>query len=170
MITVYWSSMIYDGSTLYMAATEKGLCYVGTPLDSYDDFVKWIRKWFPQAELVKSSEKMAPYQQAIQYYLVGESTNLTIPLELKGTPFQIEVWQALQEIPYGATVSYSSIAERVGRATAVRAVGSAIGANPIVFVVPCHRVISKNGTLGGFRGGLEMKQQLLQLEQKRCSS
>lgn len=166
MTTVFWSSMHYHGSTLWMAATKKGLCYVGTPLDSYDDFSKWLARWFPQAEKIESSAKLESYQQTIQRYLNGEQIDMPIPVEWKGTPFQIEVWQALRDIPYGATVSYAMIAKRIGREKAVRAVGTAIGANPLVFVVPCHRVIAKNGTLGGFRGGLEMKQHLLQLEQK----
>ena len=87
-----------------------------------------------------------------------------MPIDLHGTPFQQIVWKALQEIPYGQTVSYSDIAERIEKPNAVRAVGTAIGANPVLIIVPCHRVIAKSGKLGGFRAGLEMKEQLLELE------
>ena len=85
-------------------------------------------------------------------------------MDLHGTPFQQSVWKALQEIPYGQTVSYSDIAERIEKPNAVRAVGTAIGANPVLIIVPCHRVIAKSGKLSGFRAGLEMKEQLLGLE------
>jgi len=96
--------------------------------------------------------------------LDGQRKNFTAAITLHGTAFQQSVWQALLEIPHGETVSYSDIAERIGNPKAVRAVGTAIGANPMLIIVPCHRVIGKNGSLTGFRGGLEMKIQLLDLE------
>ena len=97
-------------------------------------------------------------------FLDGQRKEFTAATALHGTPFQQSVWQALLEIPFGETVSYSTIAERIGNPKAVRAVGTAIGANPMLIIVPCHRVIGKNGSLTGFRGGLEMKAHLLNLE------
>ena len=87
-----------------------------------------------------------------------------LPLQMKGTQFQQEVWQALQEIPYGETRTYSDIAVAIGRPKATRAVGMANHCNPLAIIVPCHRVIGKNGSLTGYAGGLEKKQALLALE------
>lgn len=88
----------------------------------------------------------------------------TFPIDAYGTAFQLSVWNTVREIPYGKTYSYTEIADRIQKPTAVRAVASAIAANPILITIPCHRVIGKNGKLTGFRGGLEMKKELLVLE------
>ena len=87
-----------------------------------------------------------------------------IPLHLKGTEFQCKVWEALLEIPYGTITTYSNIAEKVGRPKAQRAVGTAIGKNPILFLIPCHRVVAANGKLGGFYWGIDKKVMLLNRE------
>lgn len=98
-------------------------------------------------------------------YFAGRSTDFNLELTDSGSPFQQRVWAALAEIEYGRTVSYGDIADRIGAARgAVRAVGTAIGANPVLVVRPCHRVIAANGGLAGYAGGLERKQQLLDLE------
>ena len=97
-------------------------------------------------------------------YFAGQLRVFALKLAPKGTPFQQDVWRALQAIPYGATASYADIAERVGRPSAVRAVGAANGANPIAIVVPCHRIIGRDGTLTGYAGGLDRKRALLDLE------
>lgn len=100
---------------------------------------------------------MAEYAEQLQAYLNGKRTHFSFPVDLAGTPFQLAVWKALSEIPYGSTCSYSDIAEHIEKQAAVRAVGAAIGANPLLMVVPCHRVIGKSGQLTGYRGGLDMK-------------
>lgn len=97
-------------------------------------------------------------------YFAGTLTEFDLPLAPRGTPFQQRVWNALREIPYGATVSYRLIAERIGKPSAMRAVGAANGRNPIPILIPCHRVIAADGTLGGYSGGLECKEALLKLE------
>ena len=102
----------------------------------------------------------------IAEYLAGRRRKFTIPLDLEGTPFQVKVWKALLEIPYGETRSYGEIARRIGRPQAARAVGMANHSNPIPIIVPCHRVIAADGSLGGYAGGLPMKARLLRLEQK----
>ncbi len=99
-------------------------------------------------------------------YFRGELTQFTTPVDLFGTDFQKQVWRQLQQIGYGQSCSYQAIADSVGRPKAVRAVGTANGANPLAIVVPCHRVIGKNGKLTGYAFGLEMKQYLLDMEQK----
>jgi methylated-DNA-[protein]-cysteine S-methyltransferase len=103
----------------------------------------------------------------LRAYFSGKLTQFDLPLAPGGTPFQQQVWNALQEIKYGETWSYRDLAEHIGRPTAVRAVGAANGQNPIPIIIPCHRVIGSNGTLVGFGGGIEMKQRLLALEGAR---
>lgn len=97
-------------------------------------------------------------------YFAGKRQQFNVPLAPQGTEFQQQVWHALSLIDYGCTCSYADIAEQIGRPKAVRAVGTANGANPIAIIVPCHRVIGKNGTLTGYAYGLALKQKLLQLE------
>jgi len=97
-------------------------------------------------------------------YFAGGRVCFDIPLHLHGTPFQIRVWTALREIPYGTTLSYGELARRIGAPKAVRAVGAANGQNPVAIIVPCHRVIGANGDLTGFGGGIERKRWLLQHE------
>jgi methylated-DNA-[protein]-cysteine S-methyltransferase len=97
-------------------------------------------------------------------YFAARRTTFDVPLALHGTPFQQEVWAALQQIPYGATVSYAELAESIGRPTAIRAVGAANGRNPVSIVIPCHRVIGTDGSLTGYGGGTPRKQALLTLE------
>ena len=97
-------------------------------------------------------------------YFSGNRKDFTLPLAPEGTTFQCSVWKALETIPYGQTISYKELAERVENPKACRAVGTANGRNPIVIIIPCHRVIAANGTLGGYAGGLDIKTILLKLE------
>jgi methylated-DNA-[protein]-cysteine S-methyltransferase len=111
-----------------------------------------------------------PFVEAIhqlQSYFSGERQVFNLPLALEGTDFQLRVWRCLQTIPYGQTISYLQLAERIGIPKAVRAVGLANGANPVPIVIPCHRVIGSNGSLTGFGGGLPTKQKLLALESRQ---
>ena len=107
-----------------------------------------------------SSEVMNQLQQ----YFNGERYEFDLQLAPEGTSFQMDVWRALEEIPYGETISYLDLAKRMGKPAAVRAVGAANGANPLPIVIPCHRVIGHNGKLTGYGGGLEKKQYLLSME------
>jgi methylated-DNA-[protein]-cysteine S-methyltransferase len=161
---VFWSKFIYEDWSLYLAATEKGLCCITLPHDSADQLQKWVNQHFPGATFIENEQKLAVYQEQLQEYFAGNRRTFTIPLDMRGTDFQVAVWKALLEIPYGQLKSYSEIAEAIHRPKAVRAVGAANGANPIPFVVPCHRVIGKNRTLTGYRGGLQVKAKLLQVE------
>jgi methylated-DNA-[protein]-cysteine S-methyltransferase len=97
-------------------------------------------------------------------YLAGKRKTFTVPLHFMGTPFQLKVWDELRRIPYGETRSYGELAGRVGNLKAQRAVGMANNKNPIAILVPCHRVIGKDGSLTGYAGGLELKRRLLELE------
>ena len=101
----------------------------------------------------------------LRQYAAGRRKRFTVPLDLEGTPFQLKVWKALVEIPYGETRSYQQIACQAGNPRAARAVGMANHWNPVAIIVPCHRVIASDGTLGGYGGGLDLKTRILQLEQ-----
>ena len=111
-----------------------------------------------------SRRSMLPYVRELEEYFVGKRREFTLPLDLRGTDFQIACWRALLAIPYGETRTYAEIARAVGKPNAFRAVGMANNRNPIAIVVPCHRVIASDGTLCGYGGGLEVKRKLLQLE------
>ncbi|WML38826.1 methylated-DNA--[protein]-cysteine S-methyltransferase [Neobacillus sp. OS1-2] len=165
-ITIYWSLLTFKDWNLYIAATDKGLCYVGSLNKSLEELTIWAEKQFPGVLLVEDREELEPYVTELIEYFEGKRMNFSVPFDYQGTDFQVAVWNALCEIPFGETRSYSDIANHIDKPSAVRAVGSAIGANPVLITVPCHRVVGKNGSLTGYRGGLEMKKQLLGLEQK----
>lgn len=150
---------------MFVAATKRGLCYIGSPNASFEEVDIWAKKRLPDYNLVEKKEIIQPYTVELVDYLEGRLTNFSLPMDLQGTPFQQSVWQVLTELQYGQTVSYTDIAERIGKPKSVRAVATAIGANPLLILVPCHRVVAKSGKLGGFRAGLEMKKELLKLEQ-----
>ncbi|WP_308634229.1 methylated-DNA--[protein]-cysteine S-methyltransferase [Paenibacillus silvisoli] len=161
---LFWTKLQEEAWNLHLVATEEGLCYVGSPDVPFDEAETWCKKHFPAYELERDDERMAAYGKQLIDYLGGKLTGFELPLSMKGTEFQQSVWEALKAIPHGQTCSYSDIARQIGRPSAVRAVGTAIGANPVLIVVPCHRVVGKDGSLTGFRGGMKAKEQLLKLE------
>jgi methylated-DNA-[protein]-cysteine S-methyltransferase len=165
-IAIYWTLLKYDHWRLYIAATEDGMCYVGSPDAPLDELANWASKRYPNSVLIEDSELLKPYAKELVEYLSGTRQQFTIPQVLKGTPFQVAVWDALQRIPFGSKVSYTDIANELGRPEAIRAVGAAIGQNPNLITVPCHRVLGKHGALTGYRGGLDMKVALLELERE----
>ncbi len=124
----------------------------------------WMERYAPERRCVN---EIGPNRAAIEQileYLASERTHFDVPLDLRGTPFQRAVWDALLEIPYGESRSYADVARAVGRPKAQRAVGSANNANPVSLIVPCHRVIAADGSLGGYGGGQELKARLLAME------
>lgn len=112
----------------------------------------------------ETTELLASATRQLQLYFSGRLRQFDLPLAPAGTPFQLAVWTALRQIPYGTTVSYQTVAERIGRPLAARAVGQAIHRNPLPIIIPCHRVIAKDGRVHGFAWGTAWKQSLLQLE------
>jgi methylated-DNA-[protein]-cysteine S-methyltransferase len=109
---------------------------------------------------------LAETERQLMEYFAGKRQSFSVALDMRGTPFQRNVWEALLAIPFGETWSYGQLAKRLGNPQANRAVGAASGRNPISIIVPCHRVIGSSGKLTGFAGGLETKAQLLELEEK----
>ena len=146
---------------LLLAATEKGLrClqfYKSATMPPPAKGEVWI----------ESREHLRPYELQLEAYFRGELRSFTCELDLIGTQFQKDCWQALLRIPYGETCSYADIASAIGRPNAFRAVGQANHDNPIAIIVPCHRVLGANGTLTGYGGGLTTKEKLLRLEGAR---
>jgi methylated-DNA-[protein]-cysteine S-methyltransferase len=115
----------------------------------------------PEADWQRDDSVFQEVRDQLDAYFKGRLRDFELPLRMAGTPFQHQVWEALRAIPHGETMSYADLARRIGRPGASRAVGSANGRNPISIVVPCHRVIAADGTLGGYGGGLDRKEWLL---------
>ena len=118
----------------------------------------------PDPDWVEDAEALAGASRQLEAYLASQLEQFDLQLAPRGTPFQLKVWNELERIPYGTTISYQELAERIGNPKAVRAVGTANGANPLPIVIPCHRVIGADGSLTGYGGGLEKKEALLALE------
>ena len=143
------------------AATPAGICAIRFGKSSR--LLQELKKEFPHARFVPGAEHLAPLVQRVKKALrSGKASGLA--LDLRGTSFQQRVWQAIREIPAGQTASYGDLARRIGRPEAVRAVARACATNPVAMLVPCHRVLGKNGKLSGFRWGLGLKRRLLMKE------
>lgn len=145
---------------IYLIASDKGLSGVYNSIQAVpmlDSSNYLLNK--QRVILEHASRELAEYFE-------NKRKTFTVQLDIQGTPFQQKVWQSLLEIPYGKTISYKQLAAMVGNPKASRAVGSANGKNPLWIIIPCHRVIAANGTLGGYAGGLATKKHLLDLEQK----
>jgi methylated-DNA-[protein]-cysteine S-methyltransferase len=169
MNTIDWFLFYKDKHPYRLAATDSGLCALLLPNEPPDSLLHWMNRHGKDSVLMENNEKLHPYWIQLKEYWAGRRTRFTLPIDLKGSPFQRAVWQELQTIPYGTTRSYSEVADAIGRPKAVRAVGTAIGQNPIPIMIPCHRVVGKDGRLAGYRGGLALKRELLRLESAHCS-
>lgn len=149
---------------LLVAATEKGICAVRLG-DSAAALEADLSSEFSAARIERHDEPLGEWVREIIEHLEGGRPNLELPLDVRATAFQRRVWEALQKIPYGSTRSYGEVAQAIGRPTAVRAVARACATNPVALVIPCHRVIREDKSLGGYRWGLERKRKLLAQEQ-----
>lgn len=152
---------------LLVAATSKGLCSV--KLGNSDEELKTdLVNEFPAAEIRRDEKPLGAWLQAVVDYLGQKSPHIDLPLDIRATAFQRQVWEQLCAIPYGETYSYSDVAKALGQQKAVRAVARACATNPVALVIPCHRVIREDKTLGGYRWGLERKKRLLEDEKARA--
>jgi AraC family transcriptional regulator, regulatory protein of adaptative response / methylated-DNA-[protein]-cysteine methyltransferase len=149
---------------LLVAATARGLCAARLGA-SATRLRAELAEEFPQAELVEDETAVVGFFEAIEALLDGSASRP--PLDIEATPFQARVWQALTRIPRGTTVSYGELARAIGKPSAVRAVAAACAANPLAIVVPCHRVVGRDGALTGYRWGVKRKRQLLRAEAER---
>jgi methylated-DNA-[protein]-cysteine S-methyltransferase len=144
--------------------TDVGLARLTFPEEPFADCQAWVRRWEPGAAVVSTGPALEHLAAELNAYLEGRLKVFTVPLDMRGTPFQRDVWKALLTIGHGQTCSYGDIARAIGRPKAVRAVGAANGANPVPVIVPCHRVIGSSGALTGYGGGVDLKRRLLVLE------
>ena len=164
-VTIRWAVTSSSLGPMLVAATGKGVCRL-----SFGEGREDLARRFPHAELVEGGADFAALLGKVIAAVEQPGQSAAIPLDVRGTAFQEAVWQALREIPPGETRSYAEIAAAVGKPTAVRAAGSANGANNVAVLIPCHRVIRSDGSLGGYAYGLEIKQQLLDKERETARS
>ncbi len=148
--------------TFFLAASDRGLCRLLLPGEA--DSPGWFDRQFGGPASPGWNPVLRRATSQLGQFLAGERREFDLELDLKGTPFQVEVWTRLRSIPFGETRSYAQVAAGIGRPGSSRAVGAATGRNPVPVVVPCHRVIGSNGRLVGYAGGLDLKRRLLELE------
>ena len=146
-----------------VAATEKGVCAVRLG-DSDRTLESDLLREYPAADVTRDEKTLAKWVEQLVDHLAGKRPHLDLPLDVQATAFQWTVWEKLGEIPYGSTRSYSDVARAIGRPTATRAVARACATNPVALVIPCHRVVREDKSLGGYRWGLERKKALLARE------
>ncbi len=167
-MTVRYAIVPTDLGLMLLGATDRGLCSLKFGDDPLE-LTNQLTAEFPRATLQvvpPDQPQIVLWHTALSEYRQGLRTKFEeLPLDISGTVFQHQVWQYLQQIPIGEVQSYTKVAQGIGRPKAVRAVASACAANQVAVVIPCHRVIRSNGHLGGYRWGLERKQQLIDQEQ-----
>ncbi|MFP3853436.1 MAG: methylated-DNA--[protein]-cysteine S-methyltransferase [Anaerolineales bacterium] len=158
---IFWDSLETPVGRLHLAATDRGLIEISF-LESSEAF---LRRLDPKSHLIQDGPALARYRRQLQEYFDGRRRAFSLPTDLSSvTEFQRLVLIATSRIPAGEVRSYGEIAEAIGRPRAARAVGQALGGNPIPIVLPCHRVVTSSGRLGGYAGGLKRKRTLLMLE------
>jgi methylated-DNA-[protein]-cysteine S-methyltransferase len=160
-MTTYYTQIESPVGPLLLVADSDGLRRL--------EFVKGRAPSKAEPAWVQDAKPLAEVVRQLRAYFAGELKDFHLPLAPQGTPFQLEVWKRLCDIPYGETISYGELARRIGNPNASRAVGLANGSNPIAIIIPCHRVIGSNGKLTGYGGGLPLKEKLLALERQQLS-
>ncbi len=151
--------------TFLIAKNDKGVCSIEFHSDERK-FRDMLNRKFKET-VTLAPEKIESEVKQIQEYFSGKRKNFFMKLHMKGTDFQKKVWKAIAKIGYSKTTSYFDIAKRIKNPNALRAVGTACGKNPLPIVIPCHRVIAKDGSIGGFGGGLPLKRKMLNIEKVR---
>jgi len=160
-VTIHWAVVPTSLGAMLVAATNKGVCRL-----SFNEGCEALEQRFPKAKLVEGGAELAALLEQVVAAVEAPGDFAHIPIDVKGTVFQEAVWQELRRIPAGETRTYAQLAAAVGRPRAVRAAGSANGANNVAVLIPCHRVIRTGGHLGGYAYGLEIKRKLLEKEAK----
>ena len=150
---------------MLIAATDKGICAIQFA-DSDEQLQQGLMREFPFATRRRDDAAMSEWREKLSSLMQGRETNPALPLDIRATAFQRQVWEALQQIPRGETRSYSAIAKKIGMPKATRAVARACAANPVAVAIPCHRVVRQDGESGDYRWGVERKEQLLALEKQ----
>jgi AraC family transcriptional regulator of adaptative response/methylated-DNA-[protein]-cysteine methyltransferase len=165
-ITIHYTAVPTSLGLLLVAVTERGVCSVSLG-DDEAALVDALRSEYPQAELARTTDANDRLVDAVVAHVEGTTSADELPLDVRATAFQWQVWRALQRIPEGATRSYQAVAEELGRPTAARAVARACASNRVAVLIPCHRVVRGDGALGGYRWGIARKAALLAREGAR---
>jgi AraC family transcriptional regulator, regulatory protein of adaptative response / methylated-DNA-[protein]-cysteine methyltransferase len=168
-LTVRYTTAATPLGIVIVAATDKGVCKIAFG-DDATTLVDQLASDFSQAERLEDAAQLEPFVAQIRAYLQGTRERFDLPLDIGATAFQRRVWDALRQIPYGQTRSYSDIAETLGSPRAVRAVANACASNPVALAIPCHRVIGKDGAIAGYRWGTSRKETLLDTERTQHTS
>lgn len=164
--TIHYTAVPTSLGLLLIAVTERGVCTVSLG-DDESTLVDALRGEFSGAELTRATDARDRLVDAVVAHVEGRATSHDVPLDVRATAFQWQVWRALQEIPEGATRSYQAVAQQLGRPTAARAVARACASNRLAVLIPCHRVVRGDGALGGYRWGIARKAALLSREGAR---
>lgn len=151
---------------IFIASTDKGLCIANFVDENYDKQLSWLNKYFHEDNIFENKDKNIHVYNQLEEYFKGDRKSFELTLDILGTSFQKQVWNVLEEIPYGKIFTYKDVAIELGDSKKSRAVGGAVGKNPIIIILPCHRVIGSSGKMTGFSsiGGIELKKKLLELE------
>jgi AraC family transcriptional regulator of adaptative response/methylated-DNA-[protein]-cysteine methyltransferase len=149
---------------MLVATTDKGICSIQFA-DSDDELEHGLKHEFPFALRRRDDSGLAGWTQGLLRQMRGHKPNQLLPLDIQATAFQRKVWRYLQSIPFGETRSYAEVAKAIRQPTAARAVARACATNPVAIAIPCHRIVRGDGDRGGYRWGVERKQQLLDFEQ-----
>jgi AraC family transcriptional regulator, regulatory protein of adaptative response / methylated-DNA-[protein]-cysteine methyltransferase len=149
---------------MLIAATDRGICAIQFAR-SDGELIEGLKREFPFATRKVDEGGLRSWASALLGHMRGKDLNSSLPIDIRATAFQRRVWTYLQSIPFGATRSYSEVAKGIGRPTAVRAVARACATNPVAVAIPCHRVVREDGSMGGYRWGMERKKALLEMEQ-----
>ncbi len=167
-ITIRYATVNSPLGRMLVAATDKGICSIAFG-DSEASLLKGLRAEYPKAQFKRAEAVLHRWIGALLKQMFGEPSHTPLPLDIRATAFQRRVWQHLQSIPFGSTKSYSEVARDIGEPNATRAVARACASNRLAIAIPCHRVVRSDGSLGGYRWGLERKRQLLRRESETRS-
>lgn len=172
MKKLYWDSIEYDKQKIFFTVSDKGLTFVSSPGKKLSEIFDFYSGNQYNYEFKYEEEKTIETRiQLLEYFNGSKKENFDLPIDLEGfgTDLQKQILQAVSKIPYGQTKSYQAIAHEIGNPKAIQAVAHAIALNPILFVIPCHRVIKSNGEIGDYRGGKEFKQTLIEFEKQNLT-
>ena len=160
-----WSSFASPFGTLYVAVTSEGLAWLSWRQPDPDACVEALESCFPGRCVIRDPEAVADWRHQLEEYFAGERTSFDLDVDLAAlSDFERSVLEAARRIPYGEVIPYAEVARRIRKPGASRAVGNALGHNPVAIVIPCHRVVRSDGSLGGYTGGLDYKRKLLAIE------
>lgn len=163
---IYWDSVEIENTKFFFTVTDKGINFVSSPGKKLSEMFDFYPKSRYQIEFDYYEQKTSHYREQFEDYLAGKERHFDLPIDVSeaGTEFQQLVWETVEEVPYGETMSYGDLASKIGNRKSTRAVAHAVALNPVLIMIPCHRIVKADGEPGKYRGGEEQKKALLQLE------